>query len=102
MTILAVTGLAKEAKIVGVADVVSVAGGGASDGLAKKLDSLHGDLRGVISIGLAGALSPHLKVGEVVIADQLITGLEKWDCHEGWRIRLLSRLTSRVSGAHQG
>ena len=64
MTIIAVTGLTKEAKIVGVADVVAVAGGGDGDGLAAKLDALHGDLRGVISIGLAGALSPHLKVGE--------------------------------------
>jgi hopanoid-associated phosphorylase len=98
VTILAVTGLAKEAKIVGVADVVAVAGGGDSDGLAHKLDALHGDLRGVISIGLAGALSPHLKVGEVVIADRIITGLETWDCHEAWRIRLLSRLPH----VHQG
>lgn len=98
MTIIAVTGLAKEAKIVGVADVVAVAGGGDGDGLAKQLDALHGDLKGVISIGLAGALSPHLKVGEVVIADRLITGLESWDCQESWRIRLLSRLPQ----AHQG
>lgn len=98
MTIIAVTGLIKEAKIVGVADVVAVAGGGDGDGLAAKLDSLHGDLKGVISIGLAGALSPHLKVGDVVIADRLITGLESWDCHEAWRIRLLSHLPD----AHQG
>src|SRR6201999_1155925 len=102
MTIIAVTGLAKEAKIVGVADVVAVAGGGDSDGLAEKLDALHGDLRGGISIGLAGAPSSHLKVGDAVIADQIITGLENWDCHEGWRVRLLSRLASNVSGAHQG
>jgi len=98
VTIIAVTGLAKEAKIVGVADVVAVAGGGDSDGLAQKLDALHGDLKGVISIGLAGALSPHLKVGDVVIADQILTGLENWDCHEAWRVRLLSRLPH----AHQG
>src|ERR1700759_4361141 len=98
MTIIAVTGLTKEAKIVGVADVVAVAGGGDSDGLAKKLDALHGDLRGVISIGLAGALLPHLKVGGGVIASTRLTGLAMWDCHEGWRVRLLSRLPH----AHQG
>ncbi len=98
MTIIAVTGLIKEARIVGVADVVAVAGGGDGEGLAAKLDALHGDLKGVISIGLAGALSPHLKVGDVVIADRLITGLESWDCHEPWRVRLLSRLPQ----AHQG
>ena len=98
MTILAVTGLAKEAKLVGVAGVVAVAGGGNSDGLMAKLDALHGDIHGVVSIGLAGALSPLLKVGDVVIADQVITGLEKWDCHEGWRVRL----TSRLPFSHQG
>jgi len=98
MTILAVTGLAKEARTVGVAGVVAVAGGGDGESLAAKLNALHGDIRGVISIGLAGALSPLLKVGDVVIADQVITGLEKWDCHETWRVRLTSRLPS----AHQG
>src|SRR5882724_8115910 len=98
MTILAVTGLSKEAEIVGVADVVAVAGGGDCDSLAAKLNALHGDIRGVISIGLAGALSPLLKVGEVIIADQVMTGIEKWDCHEGWRVRLASRLPF----AHQG
>ncbi|HEX2762069.1 MAG TPA: hypothetical protein VHM27_16215 [Rhizomicrobium sp.] len=98
MTVLAVTGLTKEAEIVGTAGVVAVAGGGDGDGLAAKLDALHGDIRGVISIGLAGGLSPHLKVGDVVIADQIITGAEKWDCHEVWRVRLMSRLPTAIQG----
>ena len=98
MTILAVTGLSKEAKIAGVAGVVAVAGGGDAVGLAQKLNALHGDIRGVISIGLAGALSPLLAVGHVVIADQIMTGAETWDCHETWRVRL----TSRLPYAHQG
>lgn len=98
MTVLAVTGLTKEAEIVGTSGVVAVAGGGDGDGLAAKLDALHGDIRGVISIGLAGGLSPHLKVGDVVIADQIMTGLEKWDCHEGWRVRLMSRLPAAIQG----
>jgi hopanoid-associated phosphorylase len=59
---------------------------------------LHGDIRGVISIGLAGALSPQLTVGEVVIADQIMTGAEKWDCHAGWG----ERLKSRLPYAHRG
>ncbi len=98
MTILAVTGLAKEAQIVGTAGVVAVAGGGDGAGLAAKLDALHGDIRGVISIGLAGALSPLLKVGDVVIAEQVMTGTENWDCDGKWRVRLASRLPA----AHQG
>lgn len=98
MTILAVTGMTKEAEIVGVADVVAVAGGGDAVSLAAKLNALHGDIRGVISIGLAGALSPHLKVGDIVIAEKIITGAEDWECHAGWRNRLVSRLPH----AHQG
>jgi adenosylhomocysteine nucleosidase len=98
VTILAVTGLAKEAKIVGTAGVIAVAGGGDADGLMAKLSALHGDIRGVISIGLAGALSLRLNVGEVVIADQIMTGLEKWDCHAGWA----ERLKSRLPYAHRG
>ncbi len=98
MTVLAVTGLSKEAGIVGVAGVIAVAGGGDGDGLKAKLAALHGDISGVISIGLAGALSPHLKVGDVVIAEKIMTGAESWDCHAGWR----NRLASRLPDAHQG
>lgn len=98
MTILAVTGLKKEAEMAGIAGVVAVAGGGDTALLAQKLDALHGDIRGVISIGLAGGLSPHLKVGDVVIADQIINGAENWDCHEGWRVRLMSRLPLAYQG----
>jgi len=98
MTILAVTGLAKEAKIAGVAGVVAVAGGGDSVSLEAKLNALHGDIHGVISIGLAGALSPLLKVGDVIIADRILTGIEKWDCDNGWRVRLGSRLPFALQG----
>jgi adenosylhomocysteine nucleosidase len=98
MTILAVTGLTREAEIVGIAGVVAVAGGGDAKSLAEKLDALHGDIQGVISIGLAGALSPLLKVGEAVIADRIIFGAEKWRCDERWRVALAARL----SFAHQG
>jgi hopanoid-associated phosphorylase len=104
VTILAVTGLRKEAEIVGVAGVVAVTGGGDAVALAQKLEALHGDITGVISIGLGGALSPHLKVGDVVIADQVFhdgrlgSGSETWRCDNGWRVRLAARLAL----AHQG
>jgi adenosylhomocysteine nucleosidase len=98
MTILAVTGLTKEAQIIGGPGVVAVAGGGDAKGLAEKLDALHGDIAGVISIGIAGALSPLLKVGDAVIADQIISGGEKWRCDERWRVALAAKLPF----AHQG
>ena len=104
MTILAVTGLTKEAEIVGITDVVAVAGGGDGAGLAAKLAALHGDITGVISIGLGGGLSPLLKVGDVVIGEAVTfdgplgQGSKVWDCDEAWRVRLMARLPQ----AHQG
>jgi adenosylhomocysteine nucleosidase len=98
VTVLAVTGLKREAVIVGGPGVVAVAGGGNTASLQGKLDALHGDIKGVISVGLAGALSPLLKVGEVVIADQVIQGRETWRCSDPWRIALAAKL----AGVHQG
>ena len=98
MTVLAVTGLKREARIAGRAGVVAVAGGGDAASLKAKLDALHGDIKGVISVGLAGALSPLLKVGDVVIADQVIQERETWRCSGDWRIALAARLPH----AHQG
>jgi len=98
VTILAVTGLKREAEIVGGKGVVAMAGGGDAASLQGKLDALHGDITGVISVGLAGALSPLLKVGEVVIADQVIQGRETWRCSDPWRIALVAKLAK----AHQG
>ena len=98
MTILAVTGLKREAEIAGGQGVVAVAGGGDAKGLTEKLGALHGDIKGVISFGLAGGLSPLLKVGEVVIADRVFCGSELWRCNERWRVALAAKLP----GAHQG
>jgi hopanoid-associated phosphorylase len=98
VTILAVCGLKREAQIAGGPGVVAVAGGGDAAGLAKKLDALHGDISGVISVGLAGGLSPLLKVGDAVIADQIYAGKEKWRCDNGWRVAMAAKLAH----AHQG
>ena len=98
MTILAVCGLRREARIAGGEGVIAVAGGGNGRALGEKLDALHGDIRGVISIGIAGGLSPLLKVGDVVIADQIMTEAEQWRCDNGWRVALAARLPH----VHQG
>ena len=43
------------------------------------LDALHGDIRGVISIGIAGALSPLLQVGRC--------GHRRCQVHDGTEVR---------------
>jgi hopanoid-associated phosphorylase len=96
--ILAVCGLKREAEIAGVSGVVAVAGGGDAVGLTRKLDALHGDISGVISIGLGGALSPHLKVGAVVIGERILYANEVFRCDNLWRVAL----AAKIPGAHQG
>ena len=108
MTILAVTGLKREAEIAGGPGVVAVAGGGDAGGLAAKLDALHGDIKGVISFGLAGGLSPLLKAGDIVVGEgvQIVhahlsdrsKSPETIHCDERWRIAL----TAKLEGAFQG
>ena len=118
MTILAVCGLTREAQIAGgfsngrgsgrktashfsgnrSGGVVAVAGGGDAGGLRRKLNALHGDISGVISIGVAGALSPHLTVGDVVIGERIIAEDGNYSCDTTWRVLLAARL----KGAHQG
>jgi hopanoid-associated phosphorylase len=108
VTILAVTGLKREAEIAGGPGVVAVAGGGDAAGLAGKLDALHGDIQGVISFGLAGGLSPLLKAGDVVVGESVpivhahlgarSKSPEAIYCDERWRIAL----TAKLNGAFQG
>jgi hopanoid-associated phosphorylase len=98
MTILAVCGLKREAQIAGGPGVVAVAGGGDAEGLAKKLNALHGDITGVISIGIGGGLSPHLQVGDVVIGERVLAGSDVFRCDNLWRVAL----AAKIPAAHQG
>lgn len=56
------------------AGFVAVAGGGDAARLEAELESHVGDARGIISIGLCGALSPTLKIGDVVGGDAIVGG----------------------------
>lgn len=102
MTILAVCGLTHEAEIAGADGVVAVAGGGDAAGLRRKLNALHGDISGVISIGVAGALSPHLRVGDVVIGERIIAEDGNYSCDTTWRVLLAARLKGAQQGALYG
>jgi adenosylhomocysteine nucleosidase len=66
--ILAVTGLQRERRIVAGPDIEAVAGGGDQARLEATLDRLAPGMRGVISIGIAGALAPALRPGRWVVA----------------------------------
>jgi adenosylhomocysteine nucleosidase len=68
VTVLAITGLNREARIVAGPGVVTLASGGAVATLKARIEAvLSPDIKGIISIGIAGALDPSLRVGDAVI-----------------------------------
>ena len=67
MTILIATGLRREARLMAGPDVTVIAGGGNAARLVRELEMLAGSATAILSSGLAGALDPSLKVGDVVV-----------------------------------
>ena len=91
-TILAVVGLAKEARIARRAGVKPVIGGGDSRLLAERLEEAAHGATAVISFGIAGALAPLLRTGDVVIATHIVAGREHYTCDAAWSQILRGRL----------
>lgn len=98
-TLLAVSGLAREAGIVSGTSAETVVGGGNAAELSRKIEAALGapqGIRGVISIGLAGALDPSLKVGDCVVAQWIFVGGEKLACDAAWTAEIRRRLHNEV------
>ncbi len=103
--LLAVTGLKREAALLAGPGVVVIPGGGDSPALAAKLEAAlqQHRPRGVISVGLGGALSPVLAVGDWVAADQIVGDGETWPTQPTWTAELYARLCSPLAvKAHMG
>jgi nucleoside phosphorylase len=69
VTILIATGLRREARLMAGPGVTVIAGGGDAARLERELEMLAGSASAILSSGLAGALDPSLKVGDVVIGE---------------------------------
>ncbi|MGC1301891.1 MAG: hypothetical protein WA840_05915 [Caulobacteraceae bacterium] len=103
--LLAVTGLKREARLLETPGLIVITGGGASEALKLKLDAAfrqHGP-RGIVSVGLGGALSPGLAVGDWVVADRIVAGGQTWTAQPIWAAELFARLCSPMAvKAHLG
>lgn len=93
--ILAVTGLQREARILAGPGIEVAAGGG-------DLERRAAGKRGVISIGIAGALAPGLKPGDWVVADAVHDRDELLPTDHDWTARLVARLPSPRRGGFCG
>src|SRR5215475_3080275 len=62
---------------------------------AKIQRMLDRGVRGLVSFGIAGALSPDLKTGDLVIAETVGNDIgEVWRTHEPWVEALISGIVS--------
>ena len=93
--IVAVCGLQREARLLSRYGV-TVAIGNAIDA------AIAPDTRGIISIGIAGALAPELEAGDIVIAERVVTACEAFETDAKWTARLAARLPGAIIGAILG
>ena len=87
--LLVVTGTQREAALVAGPGVTVLAGGGDGARLAQYLTALARDACGIISFGTGGGLLPGLRLGEMVIGDNL-TGPLTGACDATW-VQALAR-----------
>jgi adenosylhomocysteine nucleosidase len=92
-TIVAVTGLAVEARIASGPGVRALAGGGNARQLAQALErELARGARGVISFGVAGGLAEDIVPGTWLVARGVVTPTMRWPCDTAWARMLAERL----------
>ncbi len=100
--IIAVTGLRREAAILRGPRVRALAGGGESATLERKLTDACGSASGIISIGLAGALSRDLRPGDWVIGQTVVTDWDAFETDRSWTQQMLQSLPDARAGVIAG
>jgi hopanoid-associated phosphorylase len=91
--VVAVTGLAKEARIAAGPGVRAIVGGGDVQGLVDALDAeLARGARGVISFGIAGGLVDDIAAGAALVARAVIAQDVCWICDVAWTGALAQRV----------
>jgi adenosylhomocysteine nucleosidase len=89
-----VTGLKSEAKLLNGLNVACVSTGGQAREARRTIDRLIAEgATGLISFGIAGALSPELRTGDLVVADMVANDIgEVWQTHQPWLDALLAAI----------
>ncbi|WP_174301856.1 hopanoid-associated phosphorylase [Caulobacter sp. S45] len=102
--LIAVVGLQREARLVTRPGIVAVASGGDALGLQARIGRLteRQRPRAIVSVGLGGALSPGLDVGDWVVADRIVQGAQSWWTDALLTGRLLAAMRPGFTGAIAG
>jgi len=97
VTIIAVSGLMREARIAAGPGVRTLAGGGNAALLLQRLErAIAEGARGIISFGIAGGLAPSLKPGDCVVASEVRDGGACFIPDAAWTARILAKLPQAI------
>lgn len=103
MTVLAVTGLRREARRLAGPGVDVVVGGGDQRHLEEVLEARVAGASGIISMGIAGGLAPDLRCGQWVVASAIVDGGgHVFSTDATWTHRLAARLPGAAGGLFLG
>jgi adenosylhomocysteine nucleosidase len=91
-TVIAVTGLAFEARIAAGEGVTVIHGRDEPAMIAELERAIALGASGIISFGTAGGLAPDLAPGDWTVAAAIVTDLERWTCDPAWAGRLMQKL----------
>lgn len=101
-SVIAVTGMHREASIAGRGGEAVVSGGDNAS-LAGKIEAaIAKGGRAIVSIGICGGLAPSLSVGAVIIGNEAVWEGTRMPTDARWRNALAARLPQAVTGAVAG
>src|SRR5262245_25730806 len=92
LPVLAVTGMAFEARIAAGPGVVTLCAS-RPDSFADELAAaIAKGVRGIVSFGIAGGLAAHLQPGACIVARSIVTPEQRFDSHLEWSSHLLQTI----------
>jgi len=102
VTILAVTGLRREARLLAGPGIEIIVGGGDHRRLEAMIEERVTDVTGIVSMGIAGGLAPGLRSGQWVVATAVLDLGDALPTHAAWTQRLTAQLPNAVEGVFLG
>ena len=99
-TVLFISGLAAEARIARAVGFPVVIGGGDRERTAALVESAVAGANCLVSFGIAGALAPDLRNGDVVISADVVADGQRWQADERFQGRVAA--IAHKIGAFQG